>query len=216
MTSDCTIHPALALDALPPLDAILVSHHQHADNFDRGGSRLAAKSPLVLTTPRAAAHLKGSAKGLKPFEAVELRVGQTPVLVTATPARHGPPLSLPLVGPVIGFVLEWDGQRHGAVYVSGDTVWYPGTAEVAKRFKIGTAFLHLGAAGFLGLRFTMDAAEGAKAARALDAKTVIPIHAEGWTHFLEPAARIQPTFERAGLGDRLRTLKPGVRTALEV
>jgi hypothetical protein len=66
------------------------------------------------------------------------------VRVTATPARHGPPLSRPLVGEVIGFMLEWEGQQYGALYISGDTVWFSGIAEFGKRFRTSLALFHLG------------------------------------------------------------------------
>jgi hypothetical protein len=46
--------------------------------------------------------------------------------VTATPARHGPPLSRPITGDVIGFALGWGGQEHGVLWISGDTVLYDG------------------------------------------------------------------------------------------
>ena len=49
-----------------------------------------------------------------------------PIEVTATPCRHGPPLSRPIVGDVIGFALRWDGQEHGVLWISGDTVLYDG------------------------------------------------------------------------------------------
>ena len=48
---------------------------------------------------------------------------RTPIDITATPCRHGPPLSRPIVGDVIGFALRWDGQEDGVLWVSGDTVW---------------------------------------------------------------------------------------------
>jgi hypothetical protein len=66
------------------------------------------------------------------------------VEVIATPARHGPPLSLPLVGPVIGFILKWPSQKDGVVYITGDTVFFSGVEEVGRRYGIGTAFVHAG------------------------------------------------------------------------
>jgi hypothetical protein len=56
------------------------------------------------------------------------------LLVTATPARHGPIGIESFSGDVIGFALGV--ERPGdLIYVTGDTLWYEGTAEVARRFS---------------------------------------------------------------------------------
>ena len=65
--------------------------------------------------------------------------GRTPIEITATPCRHGPPLSHPIVGEVVGFALRWDGQEHGVLWISGDTVLYDGVREVADRLEVDTA-----------------------------------------------------------------------------
>jgi len=55
--------------------------------------------------------LGGGARGLEPWATTTLEApGRPAIEVTATPCRHGPPLSRPLVGDVIGFALRWDGQ----------------------------------------------------------------------------------------------------------
>ena len=59
--------------------------------------------------------------------------------VTGVPALHGPRLLKRHIGDVTGFVLEWEGQRHGALYVSGDTILFGDLAEIGRRFEIGTA-----------------------------------------------------------------------------
>ena len=45
---------------------------------------------------------------------------------------------------VVGFALEWDGQAHGVLWISGDTVLYDGVREVAERLDVDVAILHLG------------------------------------------------------------------------
>ncbi len=207
--------PHLPAEGLPPVDLVLLSHHHHADNLDTAGRAVLGRAGLVVTTRAGAARLGGGAVGLEPFEHRDVP-GPLGLRVTATPARHGPPLSRPLVGPVIGFAIEWRGQERGVVYVSGDTVWFGGVAEVARRFRVGTAFLHLGGAAYGPLRFTMDAREGARAAEALGAGCVVPIHYDEWTHFKDPPAGIEPAFAARGLRDRLRLLPKGGRTELEV
>ena len=208
--------PYVARASLPPIDVALVSHDQHEDNLDVEGRAVLRGAREVITTRAAAGRLGRPAIGLADFETHVVRGEGLEVRVTATPARHGPPLSLPFVGPVIGFLLEWEGQSHGALYVSGDTVYFGGIEEIARRHRVGTALLHLGRAGYLGAAFTMDAAAGARAAKTLGARTVVPIHYDDWTHFTEAHTRIEPAFAAAGLADRLRRLPKGERVAIEL
>jgi L-ascorbate metabolism protein UlaG (beta-lactamase superfamily) len=212
--------PAIALDAIGHLDAILVTHAQHDDNLDAGGRTLLEGAGRILTTRPSARRLGGRAEGLRPWETKELRASSGErVRVTATPARHGPPLSLPFVGEVIGFVLEWEGQLHGPLFISGDTVWFAGIAEVARRYQVGLALLHMGEAKLPVMgpsRLTMNGEQAARAARALGARTVVPIHYDGWTHFREPREEAERAFRSAGLGERVRWLEKGVATEIEV
>jgi L-ascorbate metabolism protein UlaG (beta-lactamase superfamily) len=204
--------PALALEAIGRVDAVLLSHHEHADNLDQKGRSLLSHVGATYTTVSGARRLGGSAVGLAPWQAAQL--GE--ISITATPARHGPPGSEPLLGDVIGFVLEWPGQVGGTLYISGDTVWYAELEEICKRRPIGTAILHLGRVETPdGLRFTMSAADGAHAARVLGAKRIVPTHYEGWQHFTEGREPAQASFADAGVAANVRWLDAGVRTEFE-
>ncbi len=90
---------------------------------------------------------------------------------------------------------------------------------MGQRFDVGTALLHLGAVR-LGdgspTLITFDGAGGARAAKALDAHTVVPIHYEGWTHFRESRDEIIEAFENAGLGDRVKWLPLGEAVPMPV
>ncbi|MCH3159058.1 hypothetical protein K3X38_14475, partial [Listeria monocytogenes] len=90
--------PALEATALPPLDAVLLSHDQHADNLDAAGRAVLATAPLALTTPLAAEQLGQPARALEPWESVTLVGGTSEVTVPAVPARHGPIGSEPVIG----------------------------------------------------------------------------------------------------------------------
>src|SRR4029453_9562184 len=106
-------------------------------------------------------------------------LGKPTITVTATPCRHGPPLSHALVGDVVGFALEWDGQKQGAFWISGDTVVYDGVRAVAERVRVGVAVLHLGEARFPvtgPVRYTMTAHDATDLCRALRPTKVIPVH----------------------------------------
>jgi L-ascorbate metabolism protein UlaG (beta-lactamase superfamily) len=179
--------PAIAAADIGPIDAILLSHDHHADNLDPTGRALLPGAGTVLTTVPGAKRLGAGALGLAPWATTRLEAeGRVPIEVTATPCRHGPPLSRPIVGAVVGFALAWEGQRHGALWISGDTVLYDGVREVADRVDVGTAVLHLGGVRFPitgPLRYTMTAGEAVELCGALHPTTAIPIHYEGWKHF---------------------------------
>lgn len=59
--------PAVNADVLGPVDVVLISHDQHADNFDDEGRRMALASPLVLTHPGGARRLGAPAVGVPPW-----------------------------------------------------------------------------------------------------------------------------------------------------
>src|SRR5262245_31081169 len=114
-----TSGPAIAAGDLPPLDAVLVSHDQHADNLDDAGRALLPAAGKVITTVEGASRLPGRPIGLTPWETTTLEAPDRPAIqVTATPCRHGPPFSRPIVGDTIGFALEWDGQEAGVLWIS--------------------------------------------------------------------------------------------------
>jgi len=216
-----TTAPALAPGEIGGVDAVLPSHDQHYDNLDHAGRKFLGKAQRVLTTPSAAKRLGGNAVGLAPWESSELSGGSgESVRVTAVPAQHGPEGTEQITGEVTGFVVEWGGRgRAGTLYVSGDTVNPAGVKEVACRFEVGIAILHLGAAGFEALgpvRLSMSADDAARAARILGARTVIPIHYEGWAHFTESREEAERAFAAAGAEERVLWLVPGTPTRISV
>jgi L-ascorbate metabolism protein UlaG (beta-lactamase superfamily) len=205
-----TAGPALPIDDLGPLDAVLLTHDQHADNLDDAGRGLLPSVPVVLTTTAGARRLAGNAHGLSPYEVTE--VGG--VEVTATPSRHGPAWSVPIVGPTTGFALRAPGD-DSVLWISGDTVLHPALLGVADRFTVDTAILHLGKVQF-GLtgpaRFTMTGRDAVALVSRIRPRRIVPVHYEGWSHFLEGRAGIAAAFE--GTSQKLTWLEPGVQTAL--
>jgi hypothetical protein len=115
--------PATAADALGPIDAVLLSHDQQEDDLDAAARELPPSVGTVITTVPGAKRLGAGAQGLPPWSTTRLEAeGRPTIEITATPCRHGPPLSRPLVGDVIGFALAWEGQEHGVLWISGDSV----------------------------------------------------------------------------------------------
>jgi L-ascorbate metabolism protein UlaG (beta-lactamase superfamily) len=214
--------PAVAAAEIGPIDAVLLSHDHHDDNLDPAGRALLPAAGTVITTAAGARRLGGNARGLSAWASTTLAYeDRTPIAITATPCRHGPPLSRPLVGEVTGFALRWEGQEHGVLWISGDTVLYDGVREVAERLEIGTAIVHLGGVRFPvsgPLRYTMTAAEAAELCGLIDPRTIVPIHYEGWKHFREGRAAAERAFAAAPgeLAARVRWLELGAPATLEV
>jgi L-ascorbate metabolism protein UlaG (beta-lactamase superfamily) len=210
--------PALTPEVVGAVDAVLLSHDHHFDNLDHAGRRVLGTAARVLTTVVGAGRLGDNAIGLAPWQSHDLptRDGRT-LRVTATPARHGPPDGDR--GPVVGFLLAFTDQPTRVVYVSGDTVWYEGIGEVARRVTPGVALLFTGAARVREVgtaHLTLTAAEAVTAARVFPEAIIVPLHFEGWAHFSESRAEIDDAFATAGLADRLRWPIPGQALELAV
>ena len=208
--------PALGAEAIGEVDAVLLSHDQHADNLDHSGKAFLAKAKRVLTTVAGAKRLGGHAEGLMPWATTELdgKDGRS-LTITATPARHGPAGIEPLSGDVIGFVLT-SKDKSPPIYISGDTVWYDGVAEVARRFKAGVVLPFAGAAQTRGpFHLTMDTNDTIETARAFPDAVIVPLHTDGWAHFRQNAKDLRASFDTLGFGSRLKILEPGVATVIE-
>ncbi len=193
--------PAVAAADLGRIDAVLLSHDHHDDNLDAAGRALLPAAGAVVTTAAGARRLGGGARGLAAWETTELvAADRRRIEVTATPCRHGPPGSRPIVGDVIGFGLRWDGQEHGVLWITGDTVLYDEVRKVPERLEIGTVLLHLGGVRFPvtgPLRYTMTADEAVELCGLARPHTAIPIHYEGWKHFREGRAAAERAFAAA-------------------
>lgn len=210
--------PAMSTDEVGAVDAILLSHDHHADNLDDSGRKVLDGSPVVITTASGARRLGAPARGLKPWESTSLTAaGRPPIEVTATPCRHGPPLSRPVAGEVVGFALKWDGQANGAFWMTGDSVLYGGLREVPRRMKVGTVLLHLGGVRFPltgPLRYSMDGRDGAKLISEARPTSVIPVHVEGWSHFRD--SRVAAERALANVSATVRWPEAGVPLDVEV
>ncbi|MFJ5031997.1 MBL fold metallo-hydrolase [Streptomyces sp. NPDC088560] len=203
--------PSTAAPAdLGPIDVVLLSHDEHADNLDNSGRALLADIPLTLTTPDGGRRLGGTAKGLADWEAVELdRPDGGTITVTGVPAIHGPGTHEeiePITGQVVGFVLS--GAGLPTVYVSGDNASLDAVKEIAGRFApVDTAVLFAGAPRFPvlfdGALIVLDSAQAAEAAQILGARRVVPAHYDSWAHFTEGREELAAAFAAAGLADRL-------------
>ena len=93
-----------------------------------------------------------------------------------------------------------------------DSVWIDDFEEVAKRYKVGTGIIHMGAANVPAVgnnRLMMNGVEGARLTETLNLKTAFPAHFEGWLHYKEGREGIQEAFDKANVAERLNMLDPG-------
>jgi L-ascorbate metabolism protein UlaG (beta-lactamase superfamily) len=210
VTLEKTAGPALSAEEIGAVDAVLLSRDQHFDNLDRAGRALLADARKTFTTKAGAARLGRNSFGLAPFETAAL--DDAGLTITATPARHGPIGIGPISGDVVGFLIGRQ-EPGDAVYVTGDTVWYEGTAEVARRFKPKLVIAFAGSAEPRGrFHMTMDSNDVIEMAHAFPDATIVAIHNLGWTHFTRSPADLARAFAALGLSRRLMSLEPGRAT----
>ncbi|WCB94131.1 hypothetical protein DSM104299_02859 [Baekduia alba] len=217
--------PSVAPGEVGPLDAILVSHDHHEDNLDAAGRALLPTAGAVVTTVPGRGRLAGElgadrVRGLSDWQSTTLEApGKPTITVTATPCRHGPPGSHPIVGDVIGFALSWEGQTGGVLWISGDTVLYDGVREVADRLDVDVAVVHLGGVQFPvsgPLRYTMTGRDAVALVGAIAPRVAVPIHYEGWKHFRDDRAHVESALSAApdDVAARFRWLAIGEPTAV--
>jgi L-ascorbate metabolism protein UlaG (beta-lactamase superfamily) len=193
------------LSEIGKIDLVLLSHDHHFDNLDHLGRSFLSSVDKVFTTKIGAERIGGNAIGLQNWETSEIETGDGRVLViTATPCRHGPAGGDR--GPVIGFVLNYKDDPRGAVYITGDTVWFEGVEEVAKKFDVRKILLFMGAAVVKEVgtaHLTMTVEESLLALDSFPNAQIIPLHFEGWAHFSESYREIENGYAKAGQLSRL-------------
>jgi L-ascorbate metabolism protein UlaG (beta-lactamase superfamily) len=215
-----TDNPAITIDQLYDVDLVLLSHHQHKDNFDNNGKKFALTAPLILSTKPAEKAIKG-VKGLADWESYRINTSKVPGLqITATPAQHHP-WWVPevLAGKVIGFIIAFDEQENGVIYISGDTVYFKGIEEVGRRYKVDIGIFHLGSVEVRYLtgfgRYTMNSADLLRTAHVLKPRKIIPIHYKGWSHFKEKENVLRSKIAaNKNVSNRTVFLTPGVKTVI--
>lgn len=214
--------PALSIDELPPIDAVVLSH-LHGDHWDRVSQRGLDHGLPIVTTPHAAKRLRhrgfDHALGLSTWQRHTMIKGGNTIHVTSLPGRHAPMWSHRLLPPVMGSMLEFvsaDGSVR-RLYVSGDTLLVEELNEIPARFdSIDAGVLHLGGTRLpagrrlpFGLTVTMDGRQGAELVAMLALPKMIPIHFDDYGVFASPLADFIEEMRRRGLGDRIIELDRG-------
>jgi L-ascorbate metabolism protein UlaG (beta-lactamase superfamily) len=194
---------------------VLLSHF-HGDHFDQVAERDLDRALPIVTTPQSANDLeeRGFANciPLEVWESLSVEKGSAKLRITATPARHGPPLVDLVLPDVMGSVLDVTRADGSAsrIYITGDTLVIDELREIPRRFPdIDIALLHLGGTRVLGILVSMDAKQGVEAMRIVDPALAIPIHYNDYDVFTSPLSDFQDEVRAAGLEDRVHYLSHG-------
>jgi L-ascorbate metabolism protein UlaG (beta-lactamase superfamily) len=203
--------PGLELHALPDIDAVLITH-AHFDHLDKRTLRkVAAEQPIVV--PRNVGRL---VHGLGFDRVHELDVWETmqlgPVRVTMTPAHHwGARMLADSHRGFGGFVIEVEGR---SIFHCGDSAYFPGFAEIGKRFPVEIALLPIGAYDPpSGREVHMTPEEALQAFVEMGARTFVPMHYGTFRLSYEPAweppSRLIECASAEGLLERVCFLREG-------
>jgi L-ascorbate metabolism protein UlaG (beta-lactamase superfamily) len=207
--------PALSVSALPPLDAIVLSH-MHGDHWDRVAKGGLERSVPIVSTPKAARalHRQGfdAARGLTTWDHLAFTKDGATLTVTAMPGRHATGLAKYLLPPVMGSVLDYrsDAERL-RLYITGDTLFVDDLVEVPRRFPgVDVAVLHLGGTTLPGgLLVTMDAVQGADILELIAPRRAIPVHYDDYGVFKSPLSDFEAEVQRRGLADLVQVVRRG-------
>jgi L-ascorbate metabolism protein UlaG (beta-lactamase superfamily) len=189
-------HPVpLPLEALPPLDAVLISH-DHYDHLDYPSIAALKARPVRFIVPLGVgAHL--AYWGIEPERIVELDWWQSTELgglqLVATPARHFSGRGL---GADLTLWSGWAmiGQRR-RVYYSGDTAMFEGFAQIGQRLgPFDAALIEVGAYDAMWADVHLGPEQAVQAHRSVRGGVLLPVH---WGTFdlalhtwIEPAERV--------------------------
>jgi L-ascorbate metabolism protein UlaG (beta-lactamase superfamily) len=209
--------PALTIEQLPPLDAIVLSH-MHGDHWDRVAKNGLDHSRPVISTPKAARALVrqgfGAAEGLATWASTVLAKNGQTLRVTAVPGRHAVGLARHLLPPVMGSVLEYEpvpGRVGLRLYITGDTLLVDDLHEIPRRYaEVDVAVLHLGGTTLPGgLVVTMDARQGADLIELIRPRTAVPVHHSDYGVFKSPLSDFRAEIDRRGLSGSVTYVGPG-------
>ncbi|GKZ33554.1 hypothetical protein AbraIFM66950_003459 [Aspergillus brasiliensis] len=211
--------PALRLDQLPVIDAVLLSHEDHVDNLDDLGRRL-LDGRRVFTTVDGARNLspRPAVHGLRPWEKLDVVIAGKKFSIIGTPTKH-------IVGQeCTGFIIVSEEFGYGrddlpnAIYFSGDTVYVEELKQMTDRYHICAAIFNLGNAhahtdmtdlSSPRYQITMDGKQAAKLFREIKADYLVPMHYESWHHFTQFGEELRRVFQEEGIDDRVCWLNPG-------
>jgi L-ascorbate metabolism protein UlaG (beta-lactamase superfamily) len=185
--------PPLALQELPPLDAVIISH-DHYDHLDKATIKFFADKRIPFYCSLGLGrHLENW--GMKANFINEMDWGDSMMIgsdcvLTATPARHfsGRGITGRMETLWSSFVIK--GTKHN-IFFGADSGWFPGFKEIGDTYgPFDLTILEIGAYGKYWPDIHMGPDNASNAHLALKGKLMMPIH---WGTFnLAPHAWYEP------------------------
>ncbi len=199
-------HPApISLDALPPIDAVVISH-DHYDHLDMATVKaLAARGTRFAVPLGVGAHLE--AWGIDPALITELdweeSVDIAGLTLTATPARHYSGRNLLYRDETLWSSWAVKGPTH-RFFFSGDSGYFDGFQAIAARHgPFDLALIKIGACDPTWPDIHLTPEEAVRADVDLGGGLLLPVH---WGTFNlafhawnDPAERVVAAAEKAGI-----------------
>jgi len=206
------VAPGVALDALPKLDVVLVSHG-HMDHLDVPTHRMLPKNDTVVVVAKGLTDL---VTGCGYKEIVELRWHESTTIgdvrITSLPVNHwGTRAIVPDRRGYTGFLLE---HPDGSVFFPGDTAHEPRFRDYGERHDVDVALLPIGAYSPPPFRaHHMNPEDALTALVNLNARWLVPIH---WGTFVISAEPVEEPVDwllelagARGLAERIAVLRHG-------
>lgn len=196
----------IGLDALPPIDAVLISH-DHYDHLDKATVEYLGELGYRFVVPLGVG-LRLQSWDIPAGQIAELdwwdetTVGT--ITVTATPARHFSGRSLVMADRDetlwAGFSMVGPTRK---VYYTGDSGMFPGFAEVGERLgPFDATLVEIGAYNKLWADYHLGPEQAVQAVQDARGGLLIPVH---WATFdlamhswVEPGERLIVAAERSG------------------
>lgn len=184
--------PPIALEDLPPLDVVIISH-DHYDHLDKATIKFFSGKPIPFITPMGVCKYLEDWGILKNYTN-EVDWGDSVMIgncsITATPARHfsGRGITNRMETLWASFVIK--GPQHN-IFFGADSGWFPGFAEIGEAFgPFDLTMLEVGAYGKYWPDIHMGPDYATNAHLALKGNIMMPIH---WGTFsLAPHAWFEP------------------------
>jgi len=185
--------PPLALNELPPLDAIIISH-DHYDHLDKATIKyFADKTVPFFCSIGVGQHLEGwgiSKAGITEMDwGNSAKIGDD-ILLTATPSRHFSGRGITGRNETLWSSWVIKGPKHN-IFFGADSGWFPGFKDIGNEYgPFDLTMLEIGAYGQYWADIHMGPDHASNAHLALKGKIMMPIH---WGTFnLAPHAWFEP------------------------